>query len=52
MTTLEFNVVIGMNASSVITFGDVDLFFAAAVVRDFDVNLGIRVAAVLISVAT
>ena len=44
MTTLKFNVVIGVKASSVITFGDVDLFFAAAmVVRDFDVDLGISV---------
>lgn len=46
MTTLEFNVVIGVKAPSVITFGDVDLFFAAVAMRNFDVNLGISVAAV------
>lgn len=50
MTTLEFNVVIGVNASSVFTFGDVDFFFRAVVVRNFDINLGISVAAVWISV--
>ena len=46
MTMLELNVVIGMKASSVLTFGDVDLFFAAVVVRNFDIDLGISVAAV------
>ena len=46
MTTLEFNVVIGVKASSIITFRDVDLFFAAVVVRNFDVDLCISIAAV------
>lgn len=45
-TTLEFNVVIGMKASAIITLGDVDLCFAAVVVRNFNVKLGIGVAAV------
>ena len=48
MTALELNVVIGMKASSVLTFGDVDLFFAAVVVRNFDIDLGISVAAVVV----
>ncbi len=51
MTTLKFNVVIGVKAASVITFSNVDLFFAALVVRSLDVNLSIGVAAVRISVA-
>lgn len=46
MTTLKFNVVIGVKASSVITFGDVDLFFVAVAVRYFNVDFGISVAAV------
>ena len=47
MTTFEFNVVIGVKASSVIAFSNIDLFFAAAlVVRNFDINLGVSVAAV------
>lgn len=51
MTTLKLKVVIRVEASSVITFGNVNLFFAAAVVRNFNVDLGISVAAVRISVA-
>ena len=46
MTTLEFNVVVGLKASSVVTFGNVDLFFAAVAVRNFDVDLSISVSAV------
>ena len=46
MTTFEFNVVIGVKASSVIAFSKIDLFFAAAVVRNLDINVGISVAAV------
>lgn len=47
MTTLEFDVVIGMEAASVITFGDVNLFFAAVmVVRNLYVDLSISIAAV------
>ena len=47
MTTFKFNVVIGVKASSVVAFSDIDLFFfAAAAVRSFDVNLGVSVAAV------
>ena len=51
MTTLNLKIVIGLEASSVITFSDVNLFFAAVVVRSFNVDLGISVAAVGISVA-
>ena len=51
MTTLKLKVVIRVEASSVITFGDVNLFFAAVVVRNFNVDLCISVAAVGISVA-
>lgn len=50
MTTLKLKVVIRMEASSVITFGNVNLFFAAVVVRNFNVDLGISVAAIGISV--
>ena len=50
MTTLKFNVVVGMKATSVITFSDVDFFFAAVVMRKFDVDLGVSVAALRISV--
>ena len=46
VTTFEFNVVIGVKASSVVAFGNINLFFAAAVVRNFDVNLGVSVAAI------
>ena len=51
MTTLKLKVVIRMEASSVIAFGNVDFFFAAVVVRNFNVDLGISVAAVGVSVA-
>ena len=52
ITTLEFYVVIGVKAASVIAFGDVNLFFAAMVVvmRSFYVDLSISIAAVRISV--
>ena len=46
MMTLELNVVVRVEASSVITFGAVDVFFAAVVLRNFNVDLGISVAAV------
>ncbi len=46
VTTFKLNVVIWMKASTVITFCNVDLFFAPVVVRNFDVDLGISVAAV------
>ena len=47
MTTLKFDVVIGLKASSVFTFGDVDLFFAAVLaMRNFYVDLRIGVATV------
>ena len=47
MMTLKLKVVIRVEASSVITFGNVNLFFAAVVVRNFNVNLGISVVAVV-----
>ncbi len=47
MTTLKLNVVVGMKATSVITFSDVDFFFAAVVVRNFDVDFGFFFAAVV-----
>ena len=51
MMTVEFNVVVGMKATSVITFGDVDLSFAAVVMGNFDIDFGISVTAVRVSVA-
>ena len=51
MATLEFYVVIGVKAASVIAFSDVNLFLAAmVVVRSFYVDLSIGIAAVRISV--
>ena len=51
MTTFKLKVVIRVEASSVITFGNVNLFFAAVVMRNFNVDLGISVTTVGISVA-
>ena len=51
MTTLEFHVVVWLKSASVVAFGNVDLFLAAVVVRNFYVDLCISIAAVRISVA-
>ena len=50
MTTLEFDVVIGLKAASVIAFGDVNLFFAVVVMRNLYIDLSISIAAVCIPV--